>query len=117
MLMLEIFVRRLESDTLRGRITQALYGLDAPAPKLTLYLLKVSDTCLHRKLKASECAIGDVQLPDINSAQQVFRRYACAAYTLLSSTILKTQERESVFTKNLFQNWEAFMDSTNDYVF
>lgn len=30
MLMLEIFVRRLDADTIRGKITKTLYGADSP---------------------------------------------------------------------------------------
>jgi hypothetical protein len=37
--MLEIFVRRLESDVMRGRVTQSLYGNDAATNKLTVYFI------------------------------------------------------------------------------
>lgn len=44
--------------------------------------------------------------------EQVKRRYCCAGYTLLSSAILKTQTKQSVFTDFLFGTWETLIDPT-----
>jgi hypothetical protein len=39
MLMLEIFVRRLDADTIRNKITKTLYGSDAQPTEFTKYII------------------------------------------------------------------------------
>jgi len=55
---------------------------------------------------------------------QVHRRYNCAAYTLLSSVILKTQTKEHLFTSYLFRNqrakesvWQLLVDCSSEEVY
>ena len=94
MLFLEIFVRRIDSDTLKGRITKTVCGHDAENNTLIRYLIKEADRakCEPHTTFLERCAelTPAIQLPHLNSLKQVARRYACAGYTLLSSTILKT---------------------------
>jgi hypothetical protein len=48
--MLEIFVRRLDADVLKGKITKTLYGPDAQPNELTKYLIETSDNAKRDKI-------------------------------------------------------------------
>lgn len=122
MLMLEIFVRRLDAEVLRGVITKTIFGNNAAQNQLTKFLIEKADNAKKEHIpnfeaRCSELDSQNIQLPELNSLKQVARRYACAGYTLLSSTILKTQIKQTVFTSYLFGSWDIIVDTSTDQLY
>lgn len=71
--MLEIFVRRLDSETLRGKITKTVFGQDAAQNELTRYLIEVADCAKRQKIPTFAERCGDLDsnilLPELNSVK------------------------------------------------
>ena len=127
-------VRRIDTDELKGKVTQALYGKGCADNELTKYLIKTasdakSSPLSNFVLKCNE-SLPKPELEFLNSPFQVHRKYMCAAYTLLSSVILKTQKSERLFTRCLFEKssvsglqqmsssiWQHLVDCSSDEVY
>ena len=49
-LFLEVMVRRLDAETLKGQITQAIYGKQCQANELTKYLILTANDAKSQKI-------------------------------------------------------------------
>jgi len=72
--LLETVIRRLDNETLRGRVDKALFGEESGGKEMIKYLIQVSRDASKKPLEGSIKICGDainVQVPEINSVAQV----------------------------------------------
>ena len=112
-LFIEIIVRRLELEQLKKVVSKQIFGQNSAENELFKFLIDVSSQA-QRKLKFNDLI---TQLPELNSVNQIQRRYSCSAYTLLSSIIVKSQVKEKIFTNYLFGGWESMIDCSSEDVY
>jgi predicted nucleotide-binding protein (sugar kinase/HSP70/actin superfamily) len=67
-LLIEICVRRLDSDALKNKVTKQIYGQQAPANELTKYLIKKGEEAskgigLEDFIKSCDSLTQEIELP------------------------------------------------------
>lgn len=142
----EIVFRRLSITQIKEDLHPRIYGVESARNELTRELVDISALAKRSKIPyfSEMCRDPTVkkddngeekeiegnfrcELPDINSARVVQNYYACVAYSLLSSVIVCTQEKEAAFAAYLFKAnqgpdgtpsmWPLIIDCTQQFTF
>jgi len=99
----EVMYRRIKPETIRETVHKQIYGADSQGNEITKFLIQQSHSAKRSRIEGFQ-KLEQVLKPELafNSVKNTQRLYSSAAYACLTSIVMNTQSKETVFSQFLF---------------